>query len=61
MTETEKQLRCVVCPIGCAISAVLDEDGNVLSVTGNTCPRGKAYAEAHGLSGEKYENTAKMY
>lgn len=22
---------------------------------------GKAYAEAHGLSGEKYENTAKMY
>lgn len=46
MAETEKQLRCVVCPIGCSITATLDEDGKILGVTGNTCPRGKAYAES---------------
>ncbi|MCQ2423664.1 MAG: DUF1667 domain-containing protein [Clostridia bacterium] len=46
MADTVKNLRCVVCPIGCSISAVLDESGKVLSVTGNTCPRGKAYAES---------------
>ena len=46
MAETEKMLRCVVCPIGCPITAVLDENGKILSVTGNTCPRGKAYAES---------------
>lgn len=39
-----KKLRCVVCPIGCSIEATLDDQGNVLNVTGNTCPRGKNYA-----------------
>lgn len=39
-----KELVCVACPLGCGISVELD-DGKVVSVTGNTCPRGKAYAE----------------
>ena len=30
--------------MGCPISVELSEDGKVLNVTGNTCPRGKAYA-----------------
>ena len=37
-------LTCVECPLGCDITVEL-ENGKVLSVTGNTCPRGKAYAE----------------
>lgn len=43
---TEKELTCVVCPAGCKMIAVLDDDGNVVSVTGNTCIRGKKYAES---------------
>jgi CxxC motif-containing protein len=33
-----------VCPLGCDLEAEL-ENGKVVSVTGNTCPRGKVYAE----------------
>ena len=42
----KKELICIVCPMGCALSAELDGQGSVIGVTGNTCPRGKAYAEA---------------
>ncbi len=42
----KKELICIVCPMGCALSAEMNEKGEVVSVTGNTCPRGKAYAEA---------------
>jgi CxxC motif-containing protein len=37
-----QNLTCIVCPIGCSLE-VNDEGGN-LSVTGNRCPRGEAYA-----------------
>lgn len=39
-----RNLTCIVCPRGCQLVAELDENGAVLSVTGNTCPRGKQYA-----------------
>lgn len=42
----KKELICIVCPMGCALSAEMNEKGEVVSVTGNTCPRGKVYAEA---------------
>ena len=42
----KKELTCIVCPIGCRLCAELGEGNEVLSVSGNTCPRGKAYAEA---------------
>lgn len=38
-----KKLTCIGCPMGCQIEVVLD-NGAVVSVTGNTCPRGDAYA-----------------
>ena len=40
-----KKLTCIECPIGCSIEVELEE-GKVLSVKGNACPRGKLYAEA---------------
>lgn len=40
--ETRK-LTCIVCPMGCPLEVTLEE-GKVLSVTGNTCPRGEKYA-----------------
>ena len=41
-----KELICIVCPIGCRLCAEVNEKNEVISVSGNTCPRGKAYAEA---------------
>ena len=41
----KKNLTCIECPIGCEIEVEL-EDGAVVSVKGNNCPRGKLYAEA---------------
>jgi len=40
---TEKELICVTCPMGCRITVTM-EGKEVLSVKGNTCPRGEAYA-----------------
>ena len=37
-------MTCIVCPLGCTLSAEKDENGNV-RVTGNSCPRGAKYAE----------------
>ena len=38
------EMICIVCPTGCRLSVRKDKDGKVLSVTGNTCPRGEKYA-----------------
>ncbi len=38
-----KELICIGCPMGCMMTAEL-ENGEVIKVTGNTCPRGDAYA-----------------
>ena len=40
----ERELTCIVCPIGCALNVQLNEKSEVLSVQGNTCPRGEKYA-----------------
>lgn len=39
------ELTCIVCPIGCTLTAEQNDNGEIVSVTGNTCPRGKVYAE----------------
>ena len=41
--KESRDLICIRCPLGCPIHVEL-EDGAVTSVTGNTCPRGEAYA-----------------
>lgn len=40
-----KTLTCIECPVGCEIKVEI-ENGEVKSVRGNSCPRGKMYAEA---------------
>ena len=37
------ELTCIGCPLGCSLTVQKDHD-EVVSVTGNTCPRGDAYA-----------------
>ena len=39
----KQELICIGCPMGCQLTAEV-ENGVVTSVTGNTCPRGDAYA-----------------
>ncbi len=42
----ERFLTCIVCPRGCNMQIELGDDGGVLSVSGNSCKRGAAYAES---------------
>lgn len=43
MSKEVKNLTCINCPLGCQL-AVTIEDDKIISVTGNTCPRGDNYA-----------------
>ncbi len=43
------ELTCIRCPMGCAIHVEL-ENGAVVSVTGNTCPRGAEYAKSEATA-----------
>ena len=40
----KRELICIGCPLGCMLTVELDGT-EVVNVTGNTCPRGKTYAE----------------
>lgn len=39
----KRELICIGCPLGCMITVDM-QDGKVVKVTGNTCPRGEKYA-----------------
>ena len=40
---------CIRCPMGCALHVEM-KNGAVVSVTGNTCPRGEEYARAEATA-----------
>lgn len=42
----KKEFTCIVCPIGCRITSEQAPDGSVVSITGNTCPRGERYVKS---------------
>lgn len=48
----KKDMICVTCPRGCNIT-VEYEGTNVISVTGNTCPRGEKYARTEIVNPER--------
>lgn len=52
----KRELTCIVCPMGCALTVEV-EDGRVMSVAGNTCPRGAAYAERECIHPERVLTT----
>lgn len=39
----KRELTCICCPMGCALTVEMNQ-AEVVSVSGNTCPRGDAYA-----------------
>lgn len=46
---TTKELTCIGCPMGCQLTVALDGD-TIHSISGYTCPRGRAYAEKEVIS-----------
>lgn len=42
---TERQMTCIICPMGCSITVKMEGE-EILEISGNTCKRGAAYAEA---------------
>ncbi len=40
----KQSLTCIECPVGCLVTVERQGD-KIVSVTGNSCPRGKAYAK----------------
>ena len=38
----EKKITCIICPRGCSMTACVQ--GEQVTVTGNTCPKGEEYA-----------------
>lgn len=40
----EQTVTCINCPVGCRMTVTLSDAGEFISVAGNTCPRGAAYA-----------------
>ena len=41
----EQIITCINCPVGCRMKVTLNDEGEVLSVEGNTCARGSKYAK----------------
>jgi len=41
----EQIITCINCPVGCRMTVTLDENRKVVSVQGNSCIRGRKYAE----------------
>ena len=39
-----REYTCIICPNGCEIQADV-ENGKILSITGNICPKGESYVE----------------
>ena len=39
-----RELTCIICPRGCALTVNFDSEGKVSEVSGNICVRGKNYA-----------------
>ncbi len=45
----KKRLTCIECPVGCEMDITMEGD-KVADVRGNSCPRGRLYAEAEMVS-----------
>lgn len=48
----EQVLTCINCPVGCRMTVTL-EGGEVVSVSGNTCKRGEAYARQESVAPQR--------
>jgi CxxC motif-containing protein len=42
----QKELTCIICPLGCQITLDIHPDGNIHNLSGNKCREGQKYALA---------------
>ncbi|MBQ6400069.1 MAG: DUF1667 domain-containing protein [Clostridia bacterium] len=49
----EQMVTCICCPVGCRMTVTLNESGEFVSVTGNTCARGANYARQECTAPER--------
>ena len=55
------ELTCISCPLGCPLKVETDAQGQVVSVTGNTCKRGEIYGSKEVTAPERMvASTVKM-
>lgn len=45
-----RRITCIQCPMGCVMNVGFAENGEVTSVEGNSCGRGKKYAQAEATN-----------
>ena len=55
----KRNLTCIICPVGCSLEVTIS-NGEVISVTGNTCPRGKVYANDECTNPKRVVTTTVM-
>lgn len=48
-----RELTCISCPLGCQLKVEVNDAGEVLSVTGNTCKRGEIYGRKEVTAPER--------
>lgn len=48
-----KSYVCTVCPMSCNVSLELNENNEIISLTGNRCPRGKTYVTKEHTAPER--------
>ena len=44
-----KELICIACPRGCALTVTIDDAKNIIEVSGNSCPKGISYGKQEVL------------
>ncbi|MBQ6474021.1 MAG: DUF1667 domain-containing protein [Victivallales bacterium] len=48
----KKEITCIGCPMGCQITAILEDD-RIVELAGYTCPRGEIYARKECTTPER--------
>lgn len=48
----EQTITCISCPVGCRMT-VVTQDGQFVSVSGNTCKRGEVYAKQECIAPQR--------
>ena len=54
----KRELICIVCPMGCHLTA--DVDGETVAISGNGCPRGARYGRQEILAPERTVTSSVM-
>lgn len=49
----KESFTCVSCPLGCMLEVSIDDAGNLVEITGNSCNRGLEYAQQEAVDPQR--------